>query len=312
MTEKVETLDYYVKKALDFFAQQGDYSLGLPESSHTLVVGSQTAYLAGRILYRFAGKRFSHATEVLAQDEIGTKDETLEDVTIVSATGSRNVIPIAQYALQKGLPVNAVVCEKDSELKREFDTDINEILVEAIEEPPTVNTATYGRMIQGVTHEDIAEIRKVVESLEEPQGGYHQFNAFTIILPDKMPEVAGMVDWKLRGEKIGRCVGTTCVYLTNFMHGAGVTDAASEVYVALGLNQQEREVFEQVFENVPQHRKHYIDVPDDFGPLGFMMLGYSVVGQIQKNYDAFQERVRAYDLRAKKWNWLSPIRIKIK
>ncbi len=308
MTEEVETLDYYVKKALDFFTQQGDYDLGLPESSHTLVVGSQTAYLAGRILYRFAGKTFSHATEVLAQDEIDTKREMLEDVTIVTAGGGRNIVPVARYVLEKGLRVNIVVCNPHSEVSSRFSTHerYKEILVPVPEEPPTVNTATYGRMIQGVTHEKVAEIKRAVESLEEPQGGYDRFNAFTIILPDRMPEVAGMVDWKLRGEKIGRCVGTMGVYLTNFMHGAGVTDATNEVYVALGLNQQEKEVFEQVFENVPQPRKHHIDVPDDFGPLGFMMLGYAVVGQIQKNYPAFQENLWDYKKRTRKWTWLSP------
>ncbi len=316
MEEKVETLDYYVKKALDFLEKTGDRTLKLPESSHTLVVGSQTGLLTGRIAYRFSGRAFSHAQEVLAQHEINTKRDIIDDVTIFSATGSRNVLPIAEYAMDRDLPVNAVVCKAGSDLNKEFKNheDYNEILVEIPpeqEEPPTVNTVTYGSMIQAATHEDIPLIRKALKSLDEPEGGYSQFKAFTVILPDAMPEVAEMVDWKLRGEKIGRCIGATGVYLTNFMHGAGVTDAKKEkeLYVALGLNSDERDVFEQVLKRADDDgRTHYIDVPDGLGPLGYMMLGYSVVGQIQKDYSDFQNNAWDYKERASKWRWLASIK----
>lgn len=310
MAEKIETLDYYVRKALDFFEEKENPTLELPKSTHTLVVGSQNGLLAGRIIYRFAGRSFSHAKEVLAQCEINAKRNILEDVTIVSATGSRQVVPIAHYALERGLRVNAILCNYNSELKENFGGKINAITFPAIEEPPTVNTATYGTMIQAVTHENVSEIRRVVESLKEPKDGYGQFEAFSVILTDSMPEVAEMVDWKLRGEKIGRCIGTMSTHLTNYMHGAAINDANKELYIALGLSKEEKEVFEQMLEPVPEGRKHYIDVPDDFGPLGFMMLGYSVVGQIQKKYPGFQKNIGNYKQRAKKWKWLSPLRTK--
>ncbi|MHC4463785.1 MAG: hypothetical protein ACYS30_20490 [Planctomycetota bacterium] len=313
MAEKIETLDHYVIQALDFFEERRNPTLELPKSAHTLVVGSQTGLLAGRIIYRFAGRSFSHAKEVLSQCEIDAKRNILEDVTIVSATGSRQVVPIARYALDKELLVNAIVCKAGSKLNKECGKHKNykEILIEIPEEkkePPTINTVTYGSMIQAVTQENLSEIRQVVESLEEPEGGYGQFKAFTVILTDSMPEVAEMVDWKLRGENIGRCIGTMATHLTNFMHGAAINDADKELYIGLGLNQEEKDVFEQVLEPVPKERKpYYINVPDDFGPLGFMLLGYSVVGQIQKNYPGFQNNIGVYKQRAKKWKWLSPL-----
>jgi hypothetical protein len=327
MTEKIETLDYYVRKALDFFEENKNPTLELPESPHTLVVGSQTGLLAGRIVYRFACRSFSHAKEVLAQSEIDAKRNILEDVTIVSATGSRQVVPIAQYALDKKLRVNAIVCEAGSELYEKCGNheNYNEILIEIPEEkkePPTINTVTYGRMIQGIRpcnkkHEDISVIKQAVESLKEPIGGwlrflkrfrgYGRFKAFTVILPDSMPEVAEMVDWKLRGENIGRCIGSMSTHLTNFMHGAAINDANKELYIALGLSHEEKEVFGQVLEPVPAERKYYIDVPDGFGPLGFMLLGYFVVGQIQKKYPGFQKNIGNYERRATKWTWLSPL-----
>ncbi|MHC4083861.1 MAG: hypothetical protein ACYSU5_01460 [Planctomycetota bacterium] len=307
MAEKIETLDYYVRKALDFFEENKNPALELPKSSHTLVVGSQTGLLAGRIAYRFAGKSFSHAKEVLAQSEIDAKKNTLEDVTIFSATGSRQVVPIARYALDQGLKVNAILCNDKSELVEKFGDRINAKIFSALEEPPTINTSTYGSMIQAVTQENLSEIRQVVESLEEPEGGYGQFKAFSVIFTDSMPEVAEMVDWKLRGENIGRCLGSMSTHLTNYMHGAAINDANKELYIALGLSKEEKEVFEQMLEPVSTERKYYIDVPDDFGPLGFMLLGYSVVGQIQKNYPGFQNNIGVYKQRATGWTWLPPL-----
>jgi DNA-binding cell septation regulator SpoVG len=306
MAEKIETLDCYVKQALDFFEENKNPTLELPESSHTLVVGSQTGLLAGRIAYRFAGKSFSHAKEVLAQSEIDAKRNILEDVTIVSATGSRQVVPIARYALDQGLRVNAILCNDKSELVEKFGKNINDKVFSALQEPPTINTSTYGSMIQAVTQENLSEIRQVVESLEEPEGGYGQFKAFSVIFTDSMPEVAEMVDWKIRGENIGRCIGSISTHLTNYMHGAAINDADKELYIAMGLTQEEKDVFEQVLEPINKERKYYIDVPDDFGPLGFMLLGYSVVGQIQKNYPGFQENIGNYEKRAKTWTWLLP------
>lgn len=310
MAKKIETLDYYVKRALDFFEKKGNFALDLPKSKHTLVVGSQTGLLTGRIIYRYADKCFSHAKEVLAQHDIDSKKKILKDVTIVSATGSRQVVPIASYALKRGLKVNAILCNDKSELEKKFKDKINIITCPSIKEPPTVNTVTYGMMIQAVMNENISEIRRVVESLKEPKGGYSRFKAFTVITTDSMPEVAEMVDWKLRGEKIGRCIGTMSTHLTNFMHGAAINHAKKELYIALGLTEEEKNVFEQVLKPFPKKSKHYVDVPEDFGPLGFMMLGYSVVGQIQKNYPGFQKNIQDYARRARKWKWLSPIRSK--
>ncbi|MHC4728396.1 MAG: hypothetical protein ACYS17_14340, partial [Planctomycetota bacterium] len=311
----VETLDYYVKEALSFLKEQKD-KIELPESKHTLVVGSQTGLLTGRIIYRFDKKKrsFSHAKEVLAQCEIDAKKDILKeegDVTIVSASGSRQVIDIARYAaLEQELCVNAILCKDGSDLEKEEELrgKINIIKIEQPEksEPPTVNTASYGAMIQALTDEQVTDgLVEKVESLEEPEGGYDQFKAFTVILTDRMPEVAEMVDWKLRGEKIGRCIGTIATHLTNFMHGGAVTDTDKELYIGLGLTEEEKEVFEEV---VLSKRKHYIDVPDEIGPLGFMMLGYSVVGQIQKNYPSFQENIWKYKERSDEWKWLSSIK----
>ncbi len=116
-----------------------------------------------------------------------------------------------------------------------------------------------------------------------------------------------MVARKLRGEIIERQTGTMATYLTNFMYGAGVVNAQKELYIAIGFRDKEKKVFEQVLQNVPPKNKFCVDSPAEFGPLGFLMVGYSVVGQIQKNYPDFNRRIKDYKARIKDWVWPLPI-----
>ena len=297
----IDTLDVCVNKALDFFAREGDYDLDLPPSAHTLVVGSQNGWLTGRVLYRFAGRAFSHAAEALAQDEIDTKTALLEDVTIVSATGGRNVVPIARYAMKKGLRVNAIVCNPESQVSKELKgkRGYTEIYVPAIEEPPTINTATYGRMIQGVTHENIKRIRRIVDGLVKHEGFYERFEQFTILLPDHMSEVAFMADWKMN-EVFGRQRGSRTMYWTNAMHGGTVRDGRSEAYIGMGVRNR--------YFGAEDRRQH-IPLPKDFGPLGYLLVAYSVIGRIQrvKKDRGFQENILRYKAGTKGWDWASPV-----
>jgi len=92
------------------------------------------------------------------------------------------------------------------------------------------------------------------------------------------------------------------------MHGAGITDVDRELYIAVGLSRSEEKAFKQVFEDIPNERKHIVCLPKGLGPLGYLMVGYSLVGKIQAGYPAFQERVGEYAKKARNWLRLSPIR----
>ncbi len=319
--EPVHTLDVYVDRALQFFARQGDYQLALPsvESGKlTLVTGSQNGYWTGVQMALSAGLPFVPVKEAAAQQAIDTAQAALGRVMIVSATGSRQVVPIAEYALKKGLEVDLVVCKADSQVTRTCGSNphFNEILVPGMEhapyEAPTINTATYGRMLQGVTHEDPAAIMRILRgrpfTLENGQPvEFANFDALVMVFADRMDAVAQMVDWKLGGEIIGRQTGSKACYLTNLMHGAFVVDGPKELYVAVGLPGKERAVFADVLKDVPPERKLCVDLPLDSGPLTAMMTGYAIVGEFQKKFPAFQERINAYAEKSRQWDWLSPI-----
>lgn len=307
MSPEVRTLDFYVEKALEYMSSAGPPSIELPESRNTLVTGSQNGFWTGVIMHRSAGKPFVPAMETEAQRTMKCfgYSRGIGDVTIVSATGSRNVVPLAGEALKNGIRVNAIVCRKNSELSRQFPGKINEIFIEAAEEPPTVNVASYGRMIQAVTREDPRKVLQAIRGSREPPGGYGQFNTFTILLPDGMREAAAMADWKFNeifGRKsAGRGISGRAFYWSNFMHGGGINDNPKELYISIGT---ENPYFG------PAERRHHISVPAGFGPLGFLAASQHVIGRIQAaSADmGFRDGIGPYAERMKGWKWNSPVK----
>ena len=308
--DPIKTLDFYVGKALDFFETAGDYKLELPPCERPLVIGSQSGYWAGVQMFRSAKRAFAHAKEVNAQYVMDTERDSLDGVVLVSASGSRQMVPLAEYALKCGLPVYLIVCEPDSSVTRKFKKrrKFTEILVHAPKEPPTINTCTYGRMLQGVTHEDPRLIRQFLSEMPKPAGGYRRASALTIILSDRMEAVGEMVGWKINGEKIGRQAGGIAKYLTNLMHGGFVVDAPGELYVALGLKAKEQAALAKVLRAVPSRRKLTVDFDRKTnGPLAVMLAGYSIVGRFQRKFPAFQKNIPRYKRRTARWKWLSPL-----
>ena len=294
--ENVQPLDYYVSKALDFIDKNSGFHIDLPKSKRTLVIGSQNGYNTGKVLYRYAGRKFICSREVQAKERIDTDFDDLGDVMIVSATGSREVVGVAEYALKKGLAVNAIMCNPDSELKRVLGGDLNEIIVPVptAAEPPTINTVTYGMMIYGITNEDPKEIRQHLESISQPEPGYQSFDSYSIHLHDNMPEISDMVCWKLR-EIFGGSIGSIATYSTNFRHGGGVRLGEKELYIGIGIGHDEIDRMRRI--PPPQERRHIVEVPDSMGPLAYMMTSYHIIGQIQRqrNDSGFKEGLLGYN-----------------
>lgn len=224
----IATLDRYVQDAIDLFERAGDYTLPLPQGGRVLVVGSQSGYWTGVQLFRSAGRCFSHAKEVNARYAIDTERASLDAVVLVSATGSRQMRDVAEYALSRWLPVYLIVCKPNSEVTQAFrgKPGFQEILVAGMatapDEPPTINTATYGRMLQGVTHEDPAKIRAVIRDMAKHRRPVRNARALTVAVSDRMEAAGEMIGWKINGEIIARQAGGIAKYVTNLMHGAFV------------------------------------------------------------------------------------------
>jgi hypothetical protein len=303
----VKTLDFYIDRALAFFDKAGDYTLQLPDSKMTFVTGSQNGYHTGRVLYRFSGRPFVHDPEKLAltpgRMEPLVKSHAIDDVSIVTASGSREAIDIADYVfrlneIDPNLKVNAVVCKRGSSIEKKYGDRIRLVSVDGMdaapEEAQTINAATYGRMIQGVTHEKPAPIADFVATLGQYEKELAGFDQFVLLLPDDMAEVAEMVDWKPT-ELFGRQVGARSFYETHYTHGAGISEGDRELFIGLGVANHRF--------GKDSNRRLNIATPEGMGPLGYMMAAYSMLGRIQraKGNTLFQDHIIPYKMRASGW-----------
>jgi hypothetical protein len=279
MQSKIPPLSYYVRRALDFIGENRGFKLNLPESRRTLVVGSGNAYWTGRLIYRLSDRKFSHAEEVQAIHHIDSEHEDLGDVTIVSATGSRQVVDVAKYAMDKGLKVNSITCNPNSELKAALGERINEILIPSISEPPTINTASYGMMLYGITGEGPKPITDFLQEINAPSQGYATYDSFSTILPDSMLELGRMASWKMH-EIFGRSRGTLGTNATQLIHGGAVRDSDRELFIGIGVGGK---VFDRIRRvPPPEEKRHIVSLPAGFGPLGYFMTTYHIIGMIQE------------------------------
>jgi len=281
MADDVKPLDHYVGMALDFIGEHGGFSLELPPSRRTLVVGSQNGYWTGRLVYRQAGRCFSDAEEVQAIEKIDRESGRLGDVAIVSATGSREVVDVARRARERSLPVSAITCNPRSELKAALGGNFNEIIVPAPAkpEPATINTVTYGMMIYGATREDPGRIADFIRGMPKPGRGYGEFGSFDLLLPDSMLEVARMAGWKMV-EIFGRGRGALATNITNARHGGFVRHEPDELVIGIGIDDAQVERLRRG--PIPKENMHLVQAPGDLGPLGYLMASYHIIGQIQR------------------------------
>lgn len=92
--------------------------------------------------------------------------------------------------------------------------------------------------------------------------------------------------------------------------GPSSSDTPGEVYVALGLDEEEQHVlFDQVLAGVDPARKVALPLPADCnGPLTTLLAGYTIVGWFQKGFPRFQNSIPGYKPRPGGWTWLPPLR----
>jgi len=301
MSEEDKTLDWFVDKALDFIKENRGFELELPGGENPLVVGSGNAYYTGRAAYRFAGRRFIHAEDVQAKEEIDKRAGELTGLVVVSASGSRDIIEVAKHAVANKIPVHSISCNHDSELKQELGDKLDQkhVPTPSEKESPTVNTVTYGMMLYGVTHECPEAIRLEIEKIRRPEKGYNRFEAFSMLFPDKMLEISRMTQRKF-DEIFGRKVRVISANITNFLHGAAVHDEENELYVGIGLEKKYLDNFGA------DNRRFHVPLPGYFGPLGYMMVSYSVIGHMQRDRKDFSFLKSIKDYPERERDWIRP------
>jgi hypothetical protein len=280
-------LDECVFGALELFTTVRLPTFNPGPYTRLLVVGSMNAEVTSRIIFKGADVIF--ANESTYQDTFHNA-RNIDAVVIVSASGGKHAVSIAQYFGQQRIATWLLTNNSDAPAKQHIQGQ-NILVFPKNREPYTYNTSTYLGMILSKTREDPRAISDFIQQEVAPRipDNLADFNAFFLLVPPELDIIRGMLLTKfdeLFGPKVVGRVFTD----EQAKHAKTVIPSEKELFISFG---EASELF-----GTPETRLH-IPLPSQCGFGAMMAIGYYVIGNIQKQHPPyFKEHIIDYTTRA--------------
>src|SRR3989338_646516 len=276
-SDKLPDLDEAVINALNFFSGK---SLDLNISfKFPIVAGSGNAVPAGKIL--FSDKCAGFSTESTFRQVYETYKNYADGVVVISSSGSKDSVQIAEFFQQKNIPVKLLTCTENSECGHVVGIE-NTIVSPKLSEPYTYNTSTYMGMILGKTRENPEAILRYLEATDI-SGTIGKYSAYVIVVPDKFVHICDMYKTKFDELLCPHVFGRAFTEGTA-RHAKNISISNEELWIGIGANV-----------NYYGTQRLHIPIPEnaDYGLM--MAVGYYLIGKIQKtNYPWFKENIEEY------------------
>jgi fructoselysine-6-P-deglycase FrlB-like protein len=201
-------------------------------------------------------------------------------IYIISASGGKDAINMAQFLKSKNLKANLITCNKDAPAKK----FVKKIFVfPTLKEPPTYNVSTYSSMIYWLFKDDIKKIKNLIKKIEIPNLRKYKYIFF--LASDKYDVIAEMASRKVAETLEG--IGSNGDGFSNSVHG--MLRQPNKKRLVFCLNQK-YPLKEDVYElNIDSH-------------LGLMLITYYIIGRNQTDKDT-KNLLKNYQQIIKKLNW---------
>ena len=276
-------LDEVVLASLQFLSNATLPQIDVATSRRPLVVGSVNALRTARMM-------FSHVDAVFAEE--GNYEDALarvpaiDAVYVVSASGGKHAIQIAQTLAAREIPVFLITNNAEAPARAYVQPD-HVFVFPHLREPYTYNTSTYMSMLQSVSHEPLSDVINHIETVVMPAipTNLATYTSFILTVEPQFEVLRGMFETKF-DELFGSLRYGRAFTSEEMKHAKTIVPSSSELYIDFGVVP-------------PSH--HYqaphltIPVPDWCGPVGMLAIGYYVIGYIQKqNQPFFKENIAAY------------------
>ncbi len=274
-------LDTVVLGALELFCESAVPPLPT-QRGRTLVLGSGNAAVAGRIVFAGTDTRFAG----VATYQEAIKDETYDQVVVLSASGGKHAVPMVQAAQAEELPVIVITNNQSAPAAAQLD-QANVLVFPKNREPYTYNTSTYLGPILAATGESAATIHRHITNTVEQQllRNLADYSAFCFILPDDYREICDMINTKF-DELFGPAVVGRAFTVSEIMHAKTVVCSGDELFIALGVPNQHYGLAKN---------RLAVTLPPSVNWGGVMATAYYVVGKIQAAHPPyFKSSVEAY------------------
>lgn len=286
-TNSIPNLDVAVRGALERLSQDE-----LPVLDTTmfgdrpLVVGSGSASATGKILFR--DTQALYADESQFEERLATYIDR-DSVVIVSASGGKHAVGIAEALKDSNLPVWLLTNNADAPAAAHLEPE-RVVVFPKNREPYTYNTSTYLSMILSGSGEGVARVSAHLDTVEpllpENLGLY---NAYLITLPVEFEGLRPMLRTKFDELFGGKLCGRVFT-IEEVKHAKTIVPSETELFIHFGDG---AELF-------PEKKEQFsIPLSDVSGYGGMLALGYFVIGKIQAAHPPyFKEHIGAYVKRA--------------
>ena len=282
-SESLPDLDAVVLGALEFLEHEDIPTFDPTRFTRPLVIGSGNAILAGKNM-------FARTDAVFAEEEnyqtLLKTIPSIDAIYIISASGGKHAIGIAEHVATLGLPLFLVTNNSNAPTKAYVPED-HVYVFPHIREPYTYNTSTYLSMILGVSHESPKEILEYIEGTvaKTIPPNFNLYHAFVLVTPPEFSILRGMFETKF-DELFGVVVPGRAFTSSELMHAKTVVPSDIECYIDFGTASPPLR-YVKSYINIP--------IPKECGPAMFLAIGYYVIGQIQKSKPPFfKKNIKRY------------------
>ncbi len=279
MKTNTEHLDFYVSQALDNFDKQPYPQMDIPKSDRNVFIGSGSAFCVAQLFAKKFNGLALNASDY--KDFIKRAiDRNLITVYIISASGGKDSIPMAEFLMENGHKPTLITCNPDAPAKNQ----VAKIWVfPAFEEPPTYNVSTYGSMIYWLFKEDTGKIKEFIKKLADLN--LRKYHYVFFMAQDQYAPIAEMASRKVAETLEG--LASNSSGFTHGSHGMLRQPDKKRLIVALNLD-------------YPFQENIYNIKIDSY--LGLLMSAYYLIGKNQTEKDT-QNLLKNYGDTVKAMGW---------
>ncbi len=273
-------LDEVVLGALSYLEALDLPKVSVHDHKRPLVVGSGNAIQVGRILFQETDATYveeGNFAEVLAR---GINDA----VYIISASGSKHALSLAERAIASNLPSYLITNTEDSPAGMLLGKEYSFVFPH-IREPYTYNTSTYLSMLYGASSISPRRVRTYIETVVNPLlVDLVAYNAFLIIVPPQFSDVRAMFETKF-DELFGPHVLGRAVTTEELKHAKTVVTSNEQCFVSFGPHADYGNPGRRITIPLMQNPTH----------AEVIAIGYYLIGLIQKaNPSYYKDNIANY------------------
>jgi hypothetical protein len=275
-------LDVVTLAALQLFSETSLPELPKNKFKRPLVVGSVNALAAGTMAFFDVNAVFADESTF---ERILARDDSIDGVFLISASGSKHAIKIAQTLRDKNIPCVLITNNPNAPAAAALPLE-NVVCFPKNREPYSYNTSTYLGMVLAATGESPSAILNTLTSVSPALATLNAVHtAYTFILPAESGPIGSMVRVKfdeLFGPKlVGRAFTEEEV-----KHAKTIVGGSEEIFISIGVTNDHYGL---------EDRRINIPLPEGSQYGTVLATSYYVVGHIQRLHPPyFKKGIEAY------------------